>query len=140
MVNTETFIATATRSHIGGGTDSGTWWTGGQNHAGANKTKAKTNLGLRPTDFCSAENVKTACRTRLPEQRRLEISKEKEQLITVSSWACEIKKKAKECGMDTVFYVYDPTAATKECSLFDNWVLSLQNTSVIGLKIYVRQE
>ena len=104
---------------VGGGKDSGTWWTGGSNRT--KRTKAKTVLARRPTDFRDAEKIEMACRKGLPEERRLGLPEETGYTISLSAWIREIKKNLEDCGTDTVFLVYDPTANLVEMSLFENF-------------------
>ena len=112
-------IMTDPNPRVGGGTDSNTWWTGGSNVAAKRRTRAKTILARRPTDFRGAEKIESACRKGLPEERRLGLSEETTYTISLSSWIREIKKELEDCGLDTVFHIYDPTKAVQEISLFD---------------------
>ena len=65
--------------------------------------------------------METACKTGLPDERKLGLSEEKDFPITVAAWTREIQKKLEDCGMDTVFLIYDPTKAVQERSLFSDW-------------------
>ena len=105
---------------VGGGNNSDTWWTGGSNVLGQHRTRPKTIHARRPTDFRNAEKVETACKTGLPDERKLGLSEEKDFPITVAAWTREIQKKLEDCGMDTVFLIYDPTKAVQERSLFSD--------------------
>ena len=112
-------VMAAPNPRIGGGTGSDSWWTGGSNMPAKRRTRAKTILARRPTDFRGAEKIESACRKRLPEERRLGLSEETTYTISLSSWIREIKKELEDCGLDTVFYIYNPTSPVQEVSMFD---------------------
>ena len=109
------------KPRVGGGTDSDTWWTGGSNVPAQRRSKPKTNLARRPTDFRNSERIESACRKGLSEEKRLKMPGEPNQTVTLSYWLREIKKKVEDCGMDTIFRVFDPTKPVPEHYLLDNW-------------------
>ena len=106
---------------VGGGTDPNSWWTGGSNIPGSMRRKPMSTLARRPTDFRSAEKIETGCTAGLPEERRIDLADETTYTITLHQWIREIVKKVEDCGMDTIFRIYDPTKATQEKYIFDCW-------------------
>jgi hypothetical protein len=57
----------------------------------------------------------------LSKDKRLKLPGEPNQAITLTYWLREITKRIENCGMDTVFRVYDPTKATQEQYLLSSW-------------------
>ena len=78
-------------------------------------------LARRPTDFRSAEKVETACKSGLPDERKLGLAEEKDNAITLTAWCRELRQKSEDTGLDTVFHVYDPSSRHPEQLLFDDW-------------------
>ena len=131
----------APNPRVGGGTDSDSWWTGGSNVPALQKNKPRSNLARRPTDLRNSGRIEEACKKGLPEERRLKLPGEPSQTITLSYWLREIKKKLEDCGMDTVFRMYDPSRVPEEKYLissfgsttksdFNSWINALTTTGV----------
>ena len=125
MVDSGASASTTTvrKPRIGGGegTADEPFWTGGTNITGSRRTKPESVLCYRPTDFRNRKHVEDACRSGLAEELRLGIADEKAYPYTVASWVNEMKEKAVHCGMDSVFYLYDPKVSVQESSLFDDY-------------------
>ena len=111
------------KPRIGGGdgTADDPFWTGGTNIAGSRRTKPESVLCYRPTDFRNRKHVEDACRSGLAEELRLGLPDEKTYPITVQSWVNEIKAKLIRCGLDSVFYLYNPTETVQERSLLEDY-------------------
>lgn len=107
----------APNPRIGGGTDSGTWWTGGSNVN--NLTRPKSINARRPSDFKSGERVENNCTMGLPEARHLGTEDDKDATITLTAWINEVREDMETKGMDTVYYVLK--SGGKETYLLSDW-------------------
>jgi hypothetical protein len=104
---------------IGGGSDSDTFWVGGSNIPKERRIRPKTLNARRPTDFKSASSVERFCTTGLPEDRKLALDESKGG-ISFTTWVSTTRAYIEQCGMDTVFRVYDPIKKT-ESYLLEDW-------------------
>jgi hypothetical protein len=68
-------------------------------------------LARRPTDFKSASEIKKKAIQGLPEDRHLSLDAITSK-ITLTSWENTMHGYFEECGLDTVFRVFDPTTDT----------------------------
>ena len=107
---------------IGGGTDEKTWWTGGSNIPAQKLKKPKSLMARRPTTFRDAEKVELHCQSGLKEANLLGLMDEKTKYtISLTEWVKDIQKKLEDCGMDTVFRIYDHTQVTREKYIITHW-------------------
>ena len=82
-------------------------WTGGSNDPLKALKRPKTIFSRRPDDFRGASKIEETCRKGLEEDKRLGMGNNSP--VSLTSWINLIKTYLEECGMDTVFHVWDPS-------------------------------
>jgi hypothetical protein len=78
-------------------------------------------MARRPTNFRDAEKVELHCKAGLKEANVLGLQDETKYTISLTEWVKDIQKKLEDCGMDTVFRIYDVTQTTAEKYLISHW-------------------
>ena len=107
---------------IGGGVDSDTFWTGGSNDPTKRLARPVSIHARRPEDFRSAEKIEYACTRGLDDAYKLGADEETEVKVTFTTWMKELHESLSRCGMDTVFYSYNPFSQDKkEINLFTDY-------------------
>ena len=93
-------------------------WVGGSNVENNKRTRPKSTLSRRPTDFKSSNLIETKAVAGLHEDRKLG-SNEKTSKISLSSWVNSLKLYMEDRGLDTVFRMFDATTQTETYLLED---------------------
>ena len=98
-----------------GGHSDGIWWTGGSNRLSGRSTRYFTNNARHPTVFRESRAIEQAVTLGLAEDLRLGSSLTDESVgrVTLISWIANIRVYTMDCGLDTVFRVYDGVADTE---------------------------
>ena len=99
-----------------GGILSNMAWTGGSNNPDKKLSRPKTIFSRRPDDFRGASKIEETCKEGLKEDRRLEIGSKSQ--VSLTTWIGLMKTFIEDCGMDTVFRVWD---GTNEVYLLEDW-------------------
>jgi hypothetical protein len=76
-------------------------------------------MARRPTDFKSANIIEPITTKGLPDDRHIGPD-EKTSKITLTSWVNSTRSYMEECGLDTVFHVYDGKTDS-EIYLLTDW-------------------
>ena len=82
-------------------------------------TRPKTINARRPETFRDASNVEKACTKGLNPEYTLALEQKKGK-ITLTSWVEKIREYIEDCGMDTVFRIWD-AKTEKEIYLLKEW-------------------
>ena len=100
-----------------GGVLGGAAWTGGSNVLRKRSKRPKTVFARRPLSFVNASKVERACTRGIHEDKRLGLSNTP---VSLTSWINLVRAYVEECGMDTVFRIYDEDL-DEEKYLLEDW-------------------
>ena len=100
-----------------GGVLAGAAWTGGSNVERRRNRRPKTVFARRPLSFANASKVEQACTKGIHKDKRLGLSN---MPVSLTSWINLVRVYMEECGMDTVFRVYDGNV-DEEIYLLEDW-------------------
>ena len=119
-----------------GGHSDGIWWTGGSNRLSSRATRYSTNNARRPTVFRESRAIEQAVTAGLSDDLRLgsSLTDESTGRVTLISWIANIRVYMTDCGLDTVFRVYDGATDT-ETNVLESW----GTTSLEDMKKWVLQ-
>ena len=100
-----------------GGVLAGAAWTGGSNVTHRRNRRPKTVFTRRPLSFANASKVERACTKGIHEDKRLGMSNTP---VSLTSWINLVHAYMEECGMDSIFRIYDE-GLDKERYLLEDW-------------------